>query len=330
MAMKLKNIAVVFLSVFSLSSFGYDGPIIDGHAHWGDSFNESVILERYAKSGVIAQVVMPRYLGLKGDWPTTDEKVLEISSRHPNQLFVLAGMQRPDFTYMNWNSPDSNSQRILNEIDKKLENKKVFGIGEVLVRHWAYPNEGKIGQHAEIDKRFDSLFIRQIARIAIKHQVPMVIHMEGYPELLNDLKVVLTEMPTLRLVWAHACGRSGSEIIRALLTAHTSLYCDLSNMTNTGGYGSGWPKAEGFTHKLEAEGVFHEPFKKLILDFPDRFFVGMDVAHQSRWTMENGNTFEKRVKRTRELLATLPEPVAKKLAYQNVIKVYKLPLPGNN
>jgi hypothetical protein len=56
----------------------------------------------------------------------------------------------------------------------------------------------------------------------------------------------------------------------------------------------------------------------------------MDVAHQSRWTMENGNTFEKRVKRTRELLATLPEPVAKKLAYQNVIKVYKLPLPGNN
>jgi UV DNA damage repair endonuclease len=66
------------------------------------------------------------------------------------------------------------------------------------------------------------------------------------------------------------------------------------------------------------------------LDFPDRFFVGMDVAHQSRWTMENGNTFEKRVSRTRELLATLPEDVAKKLAYQNVIKVYKLPLPVNN
>jgi hypothetical protein len=51
----------------------------------------------------------------------------------------------------------------------------------------------------------------------------------------------------------------------------------------------------------------------------------MDVAHQSRWTMESGNTFERRVNRTRELLGTLPELVAKKLAYENVIAVYKLP-----
>jgi hypothetical protein len=158
----------------------------------------------------------------------------------------------------------------------------------------------------------------------------MVIHMEGYPELVNDLNIVLTEMPELKLVWAHGCGRSGPEVIRGILTNHPNLYCDLSNMTNTGGYGSGWPKAEAFTNKFEAKGVFHEPYKKLILDFPDRFYVGMDVAHQSRWTMENGNTFERRVARTRELLATLPEAVAKKLAYQNVIKVYKLPLLIND
>lgn len=328
--MKFKNILIAFFSALPMLGFAYDGSIIDGHAHWGDSFNESVVLEKYSKSGVIAQVVMPRYLGVKGDWPTTDERVLEIASRHPNQLFVLAGMQRPDFTYMNWNNPDSNSQRILNEIDKKLEEKKVYGIGEVLVRHWAYANEGKVGQHAEIDKRFDTVFIRQIGKLATKHQVPMVIHMEGYPELVNDLNVVLTEMPDLKLVWAHGCGRSGPDVIREVLTKHPNLHCDLSNMTNTGGYGSGWPKAEDFTHKFEAKGTFHEPYKKLILDFSDRFFIGMDVAHQSRWTMENGNTFEKRVVRTRELLATLPEAVAKKLAYQNVIKVYKLPLPVNN
>jgi hypothetical protein len=96
-------------------------------------------------------------------------------------------------------------------------------------------------------------------------------------------------------------------------------------MTNTGGYGSGWPRSEVFTYKFETEGVFHEPYKKLILDFPERFFVGMDVAHQSRWTMENGNTFERRVSRTRELLGTLPRLVANKLAYENVISVYKLP-----
>jgi Tat protein secretion system quality control protein TatD with DNase activity len=320
-----KKIAPIIFGLVIINCFAYDGPMIDGHAHWGDSFNEKTVLERYAKGGVVAQIVMPRYLGVQGDWPTTDERVLEIATRHPNKICVLAGMQRPDFTYMNWNSPDSNSQKILKEIDKKLEEKKVYGIGEVLVRHWAYVNEGKIGQHAEIDKRFDTVFIRQIAAIAIKHQVPVVIHMEGYPELVRELKTVLTEQPNLRLVWAHGCGRSESEIIRGLLESHPNLYCDLSNMTNTGGYGSGWPRAEHFTYKFETKGIFHEPYKKLILDFPDRFFVGMDVAHQSRWTMENGNTFERRTNRIRELLATLPEPIAKKLAYENVMTVYRLP-----
>jgi hypothetical protein len=47
--MKLKKMALTFFGVFTLSCFAYDGPIIDGHAHWGGSFNESVILERYVK-----------------------------------------------------------------------------------------------------------------------------------------------------------------------------------------------------------------------------------------------------------------------------------------
>ena len=41
--------------------------------------------------------------------------------------------------------------------------------------------------------------------------------------------------------------------------------------------------------------------------------------------MEKGNTFERRVQRTRDLLGTLPLTIAKKLAYENVIQVYKLP-----
>jgi hypothetical protein len=112
--------------------------------------------------------------------------------------------------------------------------------------------------------------------------------------------------------------------IQALLESHLALYCDLSNMTNTGGYGSGWPRAELFTSKMEEGGRFLEPYQKLILTFPDRFFVGMDVAHQSRWTMQRGNTFEKRVQRTRELLGQLPIEFARKLAYENAMQLFKL------
>jgi len=314
--------------VTSVNASAYSGPLIDGHAHWGNAFVTEAVLERYRSNGVVAQIVMPRYLGVREDPPTTDETVIGIAQSHPGQMFVLAGMQRPDFTFMDWNAPTNAAQRILLEIDQKLAQRKVVGIGEVLVRHWAYPGDGgQIGRHGEITQSFDSVFIRQIASIAMRHDVPVVIHMEAYPELVGQLGRVLNELPQFKLVWAHGCGRLNPLKIQELLENHPALYCDLSNMTNTGGYGSGWPRAELFTSKMEDGGVFLEPYKKVILNFPDRFFVGMDVAHQSRWVMEKGNTFEKRVQRTRELLGQLPIQTARKLAFENAIQIFKIQLP---
>lgn len=327
--MRLLSLIVVIISTVGLhgEARSYDGPIVDGHAHWGDSFDAAAIVQRYRAQGVIAQLVMPRYLGVIGDLPTTDESVLKIAERYPGHMFVMAGMQRPDFTFMDWNKPSRIAQNILNEIDKKLTERKVIGIGEILIRHWAYPGDGgRVGQHAEIDKAFDSVFIRQVGLIALKHDVPVIIHMEGYPELVKQLERVLSESPLLKLVWAHGCGRLDPMIIRGLLERHPSLHCDLSNMTNTGGYGSGWPRAESFTSKMEVGGVFLEPYRQLLIDFEGRFYIGMDVAHQSRWTMDQGNTFEKRVLRTRELLGQLPSGLARKLAYENVIRLFKIPI----
>lgn len=321
------SVLAITLFIFCFNACAYDGPLIDGHAHWGGSFDTANVLERYRSSRVIAQLVMPRYLGTRDDLPTTDEATLAIAADNPSEIFVLAGMQRPDFTFMDWNLPTAAAQKILAEIDQKLSERKVFGIGEVLVRHWAYAGDGgRIGQHAEIDKAFDSLFIRQIAAVAIRHNVPVVIHMEAYPELVNQLDQVLKDLPTLKLVWSHGCGRLDPSGIRNLFVRHPLLVCDLSNMTNTGGYGSGWPRAEAFTAKMEVDGRFLEAYQQLIIDYSDRFYVGMDVAHKSRWVMQQGNTFERRVRRTRELLGQLPHEVARKLAFENVIKLFNLPI----
>jgi predicted TIM-barrel fold metal-dependent hydrolase len=306
----------------------YDGPLFDGHAHWGGSFDAAAIVERYRASRVVGQLVMPRYLGTRQDRPTTDEATLAIAAQYPSEIFVLAGMQRPDFTQMDWNAPDANARRILDEVDRKLTERKVYGIGELLVRHWAYPGDGgQLGPHAEIDKSFDTVFVQEVAAVAIKHDVPLVIHMEGYPQLVKQVDDVMRKLPALKLVWSHACGRVSAQVLRELLARHRRLYCDLSNMTNTGGYGSGWPRAEAFTAPIEKDGAFLPAYRALVQDYPDRFFVGMDVAHQSRWVMTGGNTFEVRVRRTRQLLAQLPQDIARRLAYANVIELFRLPVP---
>ena len=58
---------------------------------------------------------------------------------------------------------------------------------------------------------------------------------------------VLKELPRLKLVWAHGCGRLNPAKIHEILDRNPALYCDLPNMTNTGGYGSGWPRG-GVVH----------------------------------------------------------------------------------
>lgn len=305
----------------------YDGPIVDGHAHWGAAFEAKAIVERYKRAGVVAQVVMPRYLGVLEDPPTRDEVVIDLAQTYPGEIFVLAGMQRPEFTFMNWNRPSSEARNILIEVEGRLASGAVRGIGEVLIRHWAYPGDGgRIGRHAEIDQRPNTTFMRLLSDLATRYDVPLVIHMEGYPDLVEELDRLLADFRGLKLVWAHSCGRSHPEIIRRLFDRHPRLNCDLSNMTHTGGYGSGWPRSESFTVLMEKDGVFTDDWRQLILDYPTRFYVGMDVAHKSRWTMAAGNTFERRVQRTRELLRQLPLEVARRLAHDNAVELFKLPV----
>jgi predicted TIM-barrel fold metal-dependent hydrolase len=60
--------------------------------------------------------------------------------------------------------------------------------------------------------------------------------------------------------------------------------------------------------------------KSLYEEFPDRFMVGMDVAHAPAW-----GRFEGRVRRTRHVLETLSPETRAKIAEQNAIRVFKLP-----
>ena len=33
--------------MFACRALAYDGPLVDGHAHWGDSFDTRAVIERY-------------------------------------------------------------------------------------------------------------------------------------------------------------------------------------------------------------------------------------------------------------------------------------------
>jgi pimeloyl-ACP methyl ester carboxylesterase/predicted TIM-barrel fold metal-dependent hydrolase len=294
-------------------------PVVDAHGHIGASFKASEIIEFMNRNGVSKQIVMARaYPGKDAsDLPGGDGLALTLAETYPGRFYPLVGMQRPLLTGAHkWIRPDTNVEALIQETERKLASGKFFGIGEFIVRHWAYSP----GIHAEQDNPIYSELMRRFSALAARYDVPVVIHMEGYPSLVADFSKLITENPATRYVWAHNCGRSNAEVIRSLLSRFQNLFCDLGGMTNvTTGYGSGWPRKEEFTSLIEHSGVLLPEMKSLYEEFPDRFMVGTDVAHAPAMRF-----YEGRVRRFRDLLDQLNPEARAKIAEQNATRIYKL------
>ncbi|MGQ0664919.1 MAG: amidohydrolase family protein, partial [Pseudomonadota bacterium] len=238
----------------------YTGPIIDAHGHIGGSFDTDV-LDRVTKAnGVRAMTLMARYypgVPMDQDQPGDDDMALALAAKHPGRFFALVGMQRPLLTGPEkWHEPDYAVKGLLEITEKELASGKFYGIGEVIVRHFAYSS----GRHAELDQPIHSAFMRELSRLAAKFDVPIVIHMEGAPDLVANFSRLIADNPKVVYVWAHNCGRSHAPVIRDMLTGHSNLMCDLAGMMNLApqgfGYGTGWPRMEAYTALMEENGRF--------------------------------------------------------------------------
>ena len=183
------NLLVVVLSTAHAGEPTRSGrfPIVDAHAHIGGSFKCAQILEDMDKNGVSKQIVMARaYPGGDSDLPGDDQLALKLAETYPGRFYPLVGMQLPMLTGAHkWNTPDADVESLIRQTERKLASGKFFGIGEFIVRHWAYLPAWahSPGVHAEQDNPIYSELMRRFSVLAAKYDVPMVMHMEGYPAL---------------------------------------------------------------------------------------------------------------------------------------------------
>jgi Tat protein secretion system quality control protein TatD with DNase activity len=320
---KIAILVVLGMPCVGVASDRYTGPIIDAHSHLGASFDWNTMVEVMDRNNVSRQIVMARYYpGPAGDRdrPGSDELAVELARKYPGRFFPLVGMQKPELTGANkWHNPDTAVEAILNEAEAKLATGRFRGIGEVVVRHFAYSS----GRHAELEHPIYSTFMQRLSQLAARFDVPIVLHMEGEPRLVKDFSRLLRENTRVRYVWAHNCGRSKAPVIRAMLENHPNLYCDLAGMTNVGksGYGIGWPRMEAYNSLIEKNGVLFPEMRELYETFPDRFMIGTDVAHAPGM---NPTNYGRRVKRFRQLLAQLTPQTAAAFAERNAMRIFRL------
>jgi predicted TIM-barrel fold metal-dependent hydrolase len=162
---------------------------------------------------------------------------------------------------------------IIQHVEGRLEANTYAGIGEFHV----------FGADA------DTAVMRRIVELAKERKIFLHAHSDA-----DAVDRIFKQDPTAHVLWAHS-GFDQADKVRAMLAKYKTLWADLAFRTDHAPSG-----------RLDAT------WRKLFLDFPDRFMVGTDTFTPERW-----HYVVEQASYSRKWLAELPPEVADNIGYRN-------------
>jgi hypothetical protein len=312
--------ALLTLALLTSPGLAYDGPVVDTHMHWFSTQSAGAVRDQAAKNNVARIVVLPRMFGPDR---MTEDAVTQLARSQGDLFWVFIGLQKNELTgtggrrgiAWDWQRPPAEWKSFLAWARGELLAGRRHGLGELTARHYDYKgNEG-----GERDLPLDSALFTDLLRLSAETKRPLVLHAEGEPHVVAALEKQLAQHPAALVIWAHACGRTLPDQARRMLARFPNLHCDLANMTDQGRYGSLWPRAGPWTSQFEKSGKIVPEWREVVVEFPRRFMIGMDINEQRAW---DDGQWTARLRRFRTLLDQLPNDVASAVAAGNALQLF--------
>lgn len=210
------------------------------------------------------------------------------------------------------------------------------GFGEIAAHHLSLtPSHGYESVPA------DHPLLLLLADIAARHGVPIDLHFDPVPEdgptpaslssprnppmlkaNLDGLERLLAHNRKATIMWAHAgsdpVGFFTPQLARAMLERHSNLAFSIRPLHNS-------PSA-----LVNPRGGVNKEWVAVLRDFPDRFVIGTDsfIVAGNYSGPDAPKSFAPKAGKQRDavriLLDSLPEPLARRIAYENAERLYKL------
>jgi len=294
----LPSMAAFFLAIFSGSfalAADYTGPVFDAHLHYNVEAQQphpvSDVLARMQRSGVRAIVANSR--PNDGTRTLADAKTETAAAGVTVVPFVRLYRNRAD--YDSWFRDDSIYDMVLSELARGTASGPYRGIGEFHL----YDSANAAGPVA-----------KKLMALAEERKLVVLAHVDD-AAIDGLLQPTASRGKAVRLIWAHTgIGGASVERVRALFDAYPMLMGELSYRP-------------GLTCDGAGNGVVLCPeWKRLMLDYPDRFLLGSDTWVNQRWQYYN-DTFAQ----YRAWLGDLPPAVARKIAWDNGARLFGLATP---
>jgi len=323
-------------------------PIYDVHVHFfggskNDQFAGAVaaavkLMDRY---GVRKAVVMSPPRGQAGKGNYDYPQFIRYTKRHPGRLAFMGGGGSLNPLMHSLPEPAQVTDKIKKQFaDRALAILKAgaVGFGEMSSLHLSV-----IPRHGYNFVPADHPLLLLLADIAAEHDVPIDLHMDTLiksiatpaafsrnqnpktlPETLAAFRRLLEHNPKAKIVWAHGgsdhLGDMTAELVGRLMDRYPNLYMSLRPVP-------AWAPRE---NKLFAPKRIKPGWAAVFNRHPDRFVIGNDCVFVSASVKKGGALLqfskdnEKRFRSTHLFLSLLSPDLAKKFAYENAARLYKL------
>ncbi len=164
-------------------------------------------------------------------------------------------------------------ESVIGMIEDRLAKNRYAGIGEFHI----------FGADADLP------VVRRIVELAAKYKIFLHAHSDA-----DAVDRIFAQNPDARVLWAHS-GFALPEDVATMLRKHENLKADLA-----------------FRSDHASGGKVNPRWRKVFLEFPDRFMIGTDTYTPERWfyVVDNANW-------SRQWIADLPRNVGENIAYRN-------------
>ena len=264
----------------------YSGPLFDAHLH----YNEEAWMSAHPIDDALARM---RHSGVRAivanSRPNDGTKSLAAAREQTQAAGVTVvpfiRLYRNRADYTGWFQDETIYDMVLRELAAGTAAGPYRGLGEF---------------HLYDSANANGAVARKLMQLAQARDLAVLAHVDD-----AAIELLLAHAPQARLIWAHTgIGGTPVERVRALLQKYPKLMGELSYRPGLTG----------------ADGGLSEEWKALLSTHSERFVLGSDTWVNARWA-----GYESLMAEARRWLADLPEPAARRIAWDNGARLFGLP-----
>lgn len=264
----------------------YGGPIFDAHLH----YNEEAWMSAHPVDDALARLQRSGVRAIVANSrPNEGTRSLAAAREQAAAAGVavvpFVRLYRNRADYTGWFQDETIYEMVLRELTVGTAVGPYRGLGEF---------------HLYDSANANGAVARKLMQLAQARDLVVLAHVDDVA-----IELLMAHAPRVRLIWAHTgIGGVPPARVRALLDRYPKLMGELSYRPGLTG----------------SEGGLSDDWKVLLGAYSERFLIGSDTWVNARWAGYEGLMAD-----ARRWLADLPEPTARRIAWENGARLFGLP-----